>query len=210
VNDNYKFEIKRKRPEDKYSDVIGYYDEENIEKYANSKSLMRIQENMTIRAIELLNLPVNDSLILDLGSGVGFAGMYLTEVGYKVIALDIISEFLRYYDIKELNPIIADMCLIPFKPKTFDAIVSISALQWIYRDIQNKNNSLALKNLAKSVYSILKPNTKAIFQFYPKSDMIMNFIGKIFVDNTPFKGGFMIDNPNSPKKRKIYLILNKV
>jgi len=210
VNDDYKFEIKHVRPEDKYSNVKVYYDKENIEKYANSKSLMRIQEKITIRTLELLDLPVHDSLILDLGCGAGFVGMYLTEVGYKTIAIDIISEFLRYYDIKELNPILADMCTLPFRPETFDAIISISALQWVYRYPQNKNNKLALINLAKSVYSILKPDTKAIFQFYPKNDVLMNFIGKIFVDNTPFKGSFMIDNPNSPKKRKIYLILNKI
>jgi len=210
VNDEYKFEIKRKRPEEMYSNVNLYYNKENIEKYANSKSLMRSQEKMTVRTLELLHLPEYDSLILDLGCGAGFVGMYLNEVGYKTVVIDIISEFLRYYDIKELNPIIADMCNLPFKPETFDAVVSVSALQWVYRDINNKSNKLALKNLAKSVYSILKPQSKAIFQFYPKNDMIMDLIGKSFIENTPFEGGFIIDNPNSPKKRKIYLILNKI
>ena len=209
MNDEYKFEIKRKRPEDIYSNVNVYYNKENISKYANSKSLMRIQEKITIRTLELLNLPEHDSLILDLGSGPGFVGMYLTEVGYKTVAIDIISEFLRYYDIKELNPVIADMCILPFKHETFDAIISVSALQWVYRDFNSNSSNLALKNLAKSVYSILKPQSKSIFQFYPKNDMMMDLIGKMFIENTPFKGGFMIDNPNSPKKRKIYLILNK-
>ena len=210
MNDNYEFEIKRKRPEDTYSNVNAYYDKENISKYANSKSLMRTQEKITIRTLELLNLPEQNSYILDLGCGAGFVGMYLTEVGYKPVSIDIISEFLRFYDIKELNPVNADMCILPFRPETFDAIVSVSALQWVYRDPINKNNKLALKNLAKSVYSILKPQSKAIFQFYPKNDMIMDLIGKTFIDNAPFTGGFMIDNPNSPKKRKIYLILNKI
>lgn len=210
MNDEYKFEIKRKRPEDTYSNVNVYYNKENISKYANSKSLMRIQEKMTIRTLELLDLPEQNSLILDLGCGVGFVGMYLNEVGYKTVAIDIISEFLRYYDIKELNPIIADMCILPFKPETFDAIVSVSALQWVYRDFNSKSSNLALKNLAKSVFSILKPQSKAIFQFYPKNDMMMDLIGKMFIKHTLFKGGFMIDNPNSPKKRKIYLILNKI
>ena len=210
MNDQYKFEIKRKRPEDIYSNVNVYYNKENISKYANSKSLMRIQEKMTIRALELLDLPEQNSLILDLGCGVGFVGMYLNEVGYKTVGIDIISEFLRYYEIKELNPIIADMCILPFKPETFDAIVSISALQWVYRDFNSKSNKLALKNLAKSVYSVLKPQSKAIFQFYPKNDMMMDLIGKMFIEHTSFRGGFMIDNPNSPKKRKIYLILNKI
>lgn len=209
MNDEYKFDIKRKRPEEIYSNVNAYYDKENIAKYANSKSLMRIQEKITIRTLELLDLPEQNSLILDLGCGPGFVGMYLSEVGYKTVALDIIPDFLRYYNIKELNPIIGDMSILPFKPETFDAIVSVSALQWIFRDINNIRNNIALRNLAKSVYLVLKSQSKAIFQFYPKNDIMMDLIGKIFVENAPFNGGFMIDNPNSPKKRKIYLILNK-
>jgi len=210
LNDEYKFDVKRKRPEEIYSNVTAYYDKENISKYANSKSLMRIQEKMTIRALELLDLPEQKSLILDLGSGPGFVGMYLNEVGYKTVAVDIIPDFLRYYNIKELNPIIGDMCILPFKPETFDAVISVSALQWVFRDIDSIRNKLALRNLARSLYSVLKSQSKAIFQFYPKSDMMMDSIGKMFIENAPFTGGFMIDNPTSPKKRKIYLILNKI
>ena len=37
----------------------------------------------------------------------------------------------------------------------------------------------------------------------------MDDIGDIVVKNTNFQGNFVIDSPNSPKKRKIYLILKK-
>jgi hypothetical protein len=66
-----------------------------------------------------------------------------------------------------------------------------------------------LKHLSKSFFNILKPYSKAIFQFYPKNKEIMENIGKIITQNTAFQGNFIIDNPNNPKKRKIYLLLKK-
>ncbi|NVM34267.1 MAG: methyltransferase domain-containing protein [Candidatus Lokiarchaeota archaeon] len=209
MSNNYDFNVKRKRPEEIYSDVSDYFKGEILEQYASSKSIMKTQEEITIRALELLNLERDDLLILDAGSGPGFTAMYLNEIGYKTVAIDLISEFLNYYDIKELNPIVADMCLPPFKPSTFDAIISISALQWIYRDIENQQMSLMLKSLSKSFFQILKPNSRVVIQFYPKSKKILENIGKIITESTGFHGNFIIDHPNSQRKRKIYLLLEK-
>ncbi|MEE9377365.1 MAG: methyltransferase domain-containing protein [Candidatus Lokiarchaeia archaeon] len=209
MNNKYDFNVKRKRPEEIYSKVSDYFKGEILEQYASSKSIVKIQEKITIRALELLNLKKKDALILDAGSGPGFTAMYLNEIGYKAVAIDLISSFLNYYDIKELNPIISDMCFPPFKPLTFDAIISISALQWIYRDINNEQMKNMLINLSKSFFQILKPDSRIIIQFYPKNKEIMENIGKIIVNNTCFKGNFIIDNPNSPKKRKIFLLLSK-
>ncbi|MFX0140157.1 MAG: class I SAM-dependent methyltransferase [Candidatus Hodarchaeota archaeon] len=209
MNDNYDFNIKRKRPEENFENVSDYFSGEFLNQYASSKNIMRIQEKITIRALELLNLRKKDALILDAGSGPGFTAMYLNEIGYKTVAIDIITAFLHYYDIKELNPIAVDMCFPPFKPSTFDAILSISALQWIYRELNNKKMYLMLKNLSRSFFQILKPNSRIVIQFYPRSREIMEKIGKIFVKNTDFTGNFIIDNPNSKKRRKIFLLLSK-
>ncbi|UCD01381.1 MAG: class I SAM-dependent methyltransferase [Promethearchaeota archaeon] len=209
MNDNYDFNIKRKRPEEIWNNVTDYFRGEILRQYASSKSIMKIQEKITIRALELLDLRKKDALILDAGSGPGFAAIYLNEIGYKTVAVDVISAFLNYYDIKDLNPIAADMCYLPFKPKTFDAIISISALQWIYRDLRNEQMYLMLKDMSKSFFKTLKPNSQAIIQFYPKSKKIMEDIGKVIVKNTDFDGNFIIDNPNNQKKRKIFLLLVK-
>ena len=209
MSNNYEFNVKRKRPEEIYSKVSDYFKGETLEQYASSKSIVKMQEKITIRALELLKLKKNDGLILDAGSGPGFTAMYLNEIGYKAVAIDLISSFLNYYDIKELNPIISDMCFPPFKPNTFDAIISISALQWIYRDINNEQMKNMLINLSKSFFQILKPDSRIIIQFYPKSKKILENIGKIIAEYTAFKGHFIIDNPNSQKKRKIYLLLDK-
>jgi 18S rRNA (guanine1575-N7)-methyltransferase len=209
LNGKYDFNIKRKRPEEEYEKVSDYFKGDILRAYANSKNIMRIQEKITIRALELLDLKKKEGLILDAGCGAGFTAMYLNEFGFRSVALDIIVNFLRHYDISSLNPVNADMCFVPFKPNTFDAIISISALQWIFRDINNKNMHLLLKNLSKSFFHILKPNSRVIFQFYPKSKVIMESIGKIITDNTEFTGNFIIDNPNHHRKRKIFLLLDK-
>ena len=66
-----------------------------------------------------------------------------------------------------------------------------------------------LINLSKSFFQILKPDSRIIIQFYPKNKNILENIGKIIAEYTAFKGNFIIDNPNSRKKRKIYLLLDK-
>jgi len=209
LNKEYSFNIKRKRPEDLFKNVSDYFNAETLTNYAESKSIMRTQKKITIRALELLELKNNRSLILDAGCGPGFAAIYLNELGYRTVALDIISEFLKYYAIGHLNPILADMCYPPFKPDSFDSIISISALQWVIRDVKSKSERLILTNLFVSFYQILKPKSKMIVQFYPKSTVIMDYIAEIVNSKTKFKGNFIIDNPNNPKKRKVYLLLKK-
>ncbi len=209
LNEDFNFNIKKRRPEEEYENVSDYFRGDVLTQYANSKSIMRIQEKITLRALELIDIKKKDALILDAGCGPGFAAMYLKEIGHSVVALDIILEFLNVYEIKDLNPINADMCFPPFKPSTFDAIISISALQWIFRDINNRIMHLMLENLSKSFFKILKPKGRVIIQFYPKNKDLMKRIGKIIADTTDFKGNFIIDNPNRQKKRKIFLLLSK-
>ena len=209
LNGEYDFSIKRKRPEEEYEKVSDYFKGNVLIHYANSKNMMRIQEKITIRALELLNLKNKDALILDAGCGPGFAAIYLKEIGYRIVALDIISKFLRFYEINDLNPINSDMCFPPFRPSSFDAIISISALQWIFRDLNNKLMHTKLINLSKSFFKILKPKTRVVMQFYPKNKELMERIGKVIAEHTDFKGEFIIDNPHRQKKRKIFLLLRK-
>ena len=172
MSDDYFFNIKRDRPEELYESALDYFKDDTLSSYANSKSIMRTQRKITLRALEIMELKKNHCLILDAGCGPGFVAIYLNELGYKTIALDIISGFLKFYDIKDLNPVLADMCFPPFQPSMFDAIISISALQWIYKDLKLKKKDLDLIGLFKSFYTILKPQGKVIFQFYPKNKTV--------------------------------------
>ncbi len=208
MDDQYEFNIKAKRPEETFDKASDYFRGKTLSHYATSKSMMRIQEKITIRALELLDLQ-GDALILDAGAGPGFSSTYLREIGFNVVAIDIISEFLGFYDIRELNPTASDMCFPPFRPNTFDAIISISAVQWVFRKINDRLMQERLVALATSFSKILKPNSKVIFQLYPKNNMIMSALGKIIADNGNLKGNFIIDNPNNPVKRRIYLLLQK-
>jgi len=210
MNDEFSFDIKRERPEDIYEKVADYFTAERIEEYSLSKNMQRIQTKITWRALELLNIEEKYALILDAGCGPGFASFFIKELGYKVVAFDIISQFFNYYEMKGINPIVADMCKPPFKPETFNGIVSISALQWIYRDFLNKSMEKNFIELIISFYTILKFNCKIVFQFYPKNFTLMDKMKGLINSKTEFSGGFIIDNPNNPKKRKVFLILEKV
>ncbi|MFO8018922.1 MAG: class I SAM-dependent methyltransferase [Promethearchaeia archaeon] len=208
MNDEFEFRVKTQRPEEKYKSVVDYFKGETLHNYATSKSLMRIQERITKRALELLGIE-NEALVLDAGCGAGFSSVYLKEKGYKVVSLDLIKEFLYFYNLKEINPLAGDMCKLPFKPESLDAIISISALQWIYRNLKSEKGLSNLVSLIKAFYKSLKPDGKVIFQFYPKSSTLMDHISSIIKNNSDFTGKYIIDNPDSPKKRKIYLILKK-
>ncbi len=67
----------------------------------------------------------------------------------QIVSLDLNSEFLYFYNIRDLNPILCDIWFHPFKVNIFNAIISISAFQWIFRDIKNSHMRLKLLNLAE-------------------------------------------------------------
>ena len=209
MNEEYFFHIKKKRPEEMFKNVTEYYNEDRCREYAHSKNMMRIQKKITKRALELLDIENGNLLILDAGSGPGFASFYLKDLNFSVIALELIPFFFKYYDLRDINPIVSDMCYLPFRSNTFDGLISISALQWVYTDINNKRMTNNLTNLIKSFFYVLKPNSKAIIQFYPKNTVLMDQIGKLIVNVSKFKGNYIIDNPNNPKKRKVFLKLEK-
>ena len=206
---DYSFHIKRDRPEEIYKDIREYYKNDTLLQYAHSKSMMRIQERITKRVLELLDFKNENMLILDAGCGPGFTSFYIKRQGFKVISIDLIDSFLRVYDMSDLNPITSDMTHCPLRPNKFHAIISISALQWIYREFNDLKANERMINLVKSFNSILRSKGRLVIQFYPKNAKIMNKIGKFFVDYAPFEGGYIIDNEKNPKKRKVYLKLFK-
>ncbi|MHA1914265.1 MAG: methyltransferase domain-containing protein [Promethearchaeota archaeon] len=209
MSDDYNFNVKRRRPEEIYDNIRDYYSEEEISRYSMSKSIMRIQRKITLRALELLELTRSNLLILDAGCGPGFSTSVIRKQGHYTIALDFIAQFLYFYDIKDLNPIVADICKFPFKKNIFDAIISISAFQWIIRNIHKDDNRKRIIDLMRAFYFLLKPKAKMMIQFYPKNRLIIDALGVLITENTKFKGNYIIDNPNNPRKRKIFLLLEK-
>lgn len=205
----FEFYIDNERPEETHGDPLLYYKEETFESYVNSKSLMRTQQKITQRALELLKLKPG-SFILDLGMGCGFSTATLMKLGYGGIGIDIHRGMLSYYDTLEFNPIEADFKWLSFRPKIFDAAISISSVQWIFGIKNNKARKEAIKDFVKSLAFVLKDKGKVSIQFYPRSDDQMKELGAEFVDSGFFEGNFVIDNADAPRKRKIYLIANKI
>jgi len=73
VNNEFRFDVKKKRPEETYEKVVEYFKGEILSHYANSKSMRKIQQKITARALEFMTFSRKDPFILDAGCGPGFA-----------------------------------------------------------------------------------------------------------------------------------------
>ena len=97
---------------------------------------------------------------------------------------------------------------LPFRPGTFDGVISISALQWLcYSSSSDQDPKLRLNRFFSSLYSVLKRDAKAILQFYPESAEQAYLIAQA-ASKVGFAGGILVDYPNSTKAKKYYLCLS--
>jgi len=193
-----RWKVKIERPEEVYGDPSLYYTEEEVERYARSGGMRRAQERIAHRILELLELK-KGSKLLDLGCGVGFTTKVYQEEGYEAIGLDILPKMLEKAKEKGLKVKEGDMRELSklFEREEFDAVVSASALQWM-------KEREDLKKLASGIRYVLKRGGKLVIQFYPKSEEELWKMARIF-KGQGFEGEIVIDNPNSPRKRRIYL-----
>ncbi|EEQ41710.1 putative 18S rRNA (guanine(1575)-N(7))-methyltransferase [Clavispora lusitaniae] len=198
------------RPEEIAPPEIFYNDAESF-KYTSSSRVQHIQAKMTLRALELLNLDSDQPhFLLDLGCGSGLSGEILTEEGYNWIGMDIAPSMLASALDREVE---GDLFLgdlgngIPFRAGTFDAAISISVIQWLCNadtaGVDPKKRTLRFFN---SLYASMKRGGKFVAQFYPMNDtqtQTMLEAAKI----AGFAGGLIIDDPESKKNKKYYLVL---
>jgi 18S rRNA (guanine1575-N7)-methyltransferase len=190
-----------------------FYDAKEAVKYNASSRMVSIQKEISNRAIEMLNLPDNrPSYILDIGCGSGMSGEALEAAGHYWVGMDISRSMLDVANDKEneMGDLIhQDMGLgLPFRPGSFDGIISVSAIQWLcYSDSSDQDPKLRLNRFFSSLYGILKRDAKAILQFYPESPeqavLVMQCASKV-----GFAGGLVVDYPNSAKAKKYYLCLS--
>jgi 18S rRNA (guanine1575-N7)-methyltransferase len=97
---------------------------------------------------------------------------------------------------------------LPFRPGTFDGIISISALQWLcYAETSEQDPKLRLNRFFSSLYGIMKRDAKAVLQFYPENPEQAYMIAQA-ASKVGFAGGIVIDFPNSSKAKKFYLCLS--
>ena len=97
---------------------------------------------------------------------------------------------------------------LPFRPATFDACISISALQWLcYSNSANQNPRRRLTRFFSSLYTVLKRGGRAVLQFYPETAEQAVLISET-ATRVGFAGGVVVDYPNSAKAKKHYLVLS--
>ena len=196
------------RPEEFAPPEIFYNDRES-KKYTSSTRGQHIQAQMTLRALDLLNIPPH-SFVLDIGCGSGLSGEILSEEGHVWCGLDISPSMLATGLTRELE---GDLMLqdigvgIPFRAGTFDAAISISAIQWLCNaDTSYNDPKRRLLRFFNTLFAALKKGGKFVAQFYPKNDEQVDQIlhaAKV----AGFSGGLVIDNPESKKNKKYYLVL---
>ncbi|AMD21462.1 HER183Cp [Eremothecium sinecaudum] len=187
-----------------------FYNEVESKKYSSSSRVQHIQAKMTLRALELLNLQ-DSSFLLDIGCGSGLSGEILTEEGHIWCGMDISPDMLATGLTREVE---GDLMLqdigqgIPFRAGTFDAAISISAIQWLCNaDTSYNDPKQRLKRFFNTLYAALKKGGKFVAQFYPKNDeQTEQILGAAKVAG--FSGGLVIDDPESKKNKKYYLVLS--
>lgn len=173
--------------------------------------MIDIQVQMSERAIELLILPDEQHcLILDIGCGSGLSGSVLEDLDHVWIGLDISKSMLDVAIEREVEGhlALADMGQgMPFKAGTFDAAISISALQWLCNaDKSSHNPQKRLYNFFTTLFSCLTRSARAVFQFYPENAAQIELITSQAM-KAGFYGGLVVDYPNSTRAKKYFLVL---
>jgi 18S rRNA (guanine1575-N7)-methyltransferase len=191
-----------------------HYNDTEARKYTTSSRIQTIQASMTNRALELLDLG-SPSMILDIGCGSGLSGEILTSVetedgGPHIwVGMDISASML---DIALQRDVEGDLILadigqgIPFRAGSFDAAISISAIQWLCNaESSDVSPTGRLSRFFNGLYASLKRGGRAVCQFYPKNEQQRTMISSAAI-KAGFGAGILEDDPGT-KNSKLYLVL---
>ena len=166
---------------------------------------------MTHRALELLAL-TSPSLILDIGCGSGLSGEILSspDGGSHVwVGMDIAPSMLGIALDRDVDGdlLLADIGQgVPFRAGTFDAAISISAIQWLCNaDSSDVSPTGRLSRFFNGLYASLRRGGRAVCQFYPKNEIQRTMISSAAV-KAGFGAGILEDDPGT-KNSKLYLVL---
>ena len=191
------WKVRHKRPEDD-GNAVQFYSNPGAKVY--EKNAMRhIQGKILLRALQLVEIP-QGARVLDAGCGTGFGMQLLESLGFSVAGFDVSPDMVAVAKKKKLQAVAGDLRKIPFPNSSFDAIVSISALQWV---------PLKERGAVSAEFKrILVDGGVAAIQFYPASEEEMMATGKIF-RQAGFKVVVNVDNEGNPRKRRVFLVLRK-
>ncbi|KII69167.1 putative 18S rRNA (guanine-N(7))-methyltransferase [Thelohanellus kitauei] len=172
--------------------------------------MIEIQTKLAERALELCNLDENKpAFILDVGCGSGLSCGVIENHGYSSIGIDISQPMINVGKSRGCDDVIlADMGLgVPFRPATFDACISISALQWLCNSYASDQiPSARLLKFFTSLYACMKISSRTVFHFYPSDHQQIELINRSAL-KAGFTGGVLIDYPNSTRAKNYFLCL---
>jgi len=192
--------VKGLRPED-FFDAREFYGESEAERYADSRAMRRAQRGLTLRALELALFPL-DSVLLDAGCGNGFSMQVLREVGYeRVKGVDASPAMVAQARARGFDVVEGDLRSLPFSNACFDGIISVSALQWL------KGGDV--ERAAREFHRVLRDGGLVVVQFYPKSESEMMGFARAF-KQAGFVVRVVVDNPRNARKRRVFLLLERV
>eukprot|EP01062_Namystynia_karyoxenos_P056059 TRINITY_DN47012_c0_g1_i1.p2 TRINITY_DN47012_c0_g1~~TRINITY_DN47012_c0_g1_i1.p2 ORF type:complete len:348 (+),score=146.53 TRINITY_DN47012_c0_g1_i1:73-1044(+) len=198
-----------RRPEE-YAPPEVFYNDTGAAKYLRSSRMVEIQTKLSMRCIEMLCLPPDQScLLLDIGCGAGLSGSALEEMGHRFVGTDISRPMiLAARDRVDGDMMEHDMGTgLPFRPGVFDGAISVSALQWLC--CAHRKDHLPHKRLKlffTSLYKVLRRGARAVLQFYPGNRHQASMIVQ-FATRAGFSGGLVVDYPHSTRAKKYYLVL---
>ncbi|EEB07198.1 rRNA methyltransferase [Schizosaccharomyces japonicus yFS275] len=187
-----------------------FYNDVEARKYSKNTRIQSIQAEMTERALELLD-PEGPSFILDIGCGSGISTAIAESFGHTLVGMDISPSMLSVA--LENDEVEGDLLLgdigagVPFRAGTFDGVISISAIQWLLNADKTCNvPQRRLTRFFETLYSSMKRGARAVMQYYPESDTAQRMILET-AKKSGFSGGTVIDNPDSKRQKKYYLVL---
>jgi len=95
---------------------------------------------------------------------------------------------------------------VPFRPGTFDAAISISAIQWLCNaESSDESPAGRLSRFFNGLYASLRRGGRAVCQFYPKNEEQKKMISAAAV-RAGFSAGLLEDDMGT-KNAKTYLVL---
>lgn len=95
---------------------------------------------------------------------------------------------------------------VPFRAGSFDAAISISAIQWLCNaESSDVSPQGRLARFFNGLYASLRRGGRAVCQFYPKNEQQRSMISGAAI-KAGFGAGVLEDDPGT-KNRKMYLVL---